>query len=141
MRLVETFRARGHPNIRAAHGTTLMITRDPELTRRGDCIVAVKAEKGSLDLGRRMKEAMRRRDARIRLILEVEGVTFEVSGRGDPGLTLSHPADMVARKSRYVCGRTLMIGADKAACDLGPHLVGLLRNGDQVVNVSIVVEV
>ena len=140
MQLMETFRARGHPNIRAGHRTTLMVTREPELTPRGDCIVAVAAEKGLMDLDPQVKEAMRSRDARIRLVLEVGGPVFEVSGRGDPGLTLSHPTDMIARRSGYICDRTLMVRADRAACDLKPPLLRLLQNREQVVNVTLVVD-
>ena len=122
MRLIERFRALGHPNIRAMHRTTLMVTRDPELTPRGDCIVAVGAEKGLADLNPELREAARRKNARITLILEAEGLSFTVSGWGDPRLTLDHPRDIVVRRSRYICPRTLMIGADKAACDIPEEL-------------------
>lgn len=122
MRFVERFRAWGHSNIRARHRTTLMVTRDPELTPRGDCIVAVGAEKGLADLNPGLREAARSREARITLTLEAGGYIFTVSGRGDPRLTLTHPSDMVARKSRYICPRTLMIEADKAACDIPEEL-------------------
>jgi len=140
MRLMETFAARGHPNIRAGHRTTLMVTREPELTSRGDCIVAVAAERGLGDLDPRMKEAIRSRDAGVRLILEAASLIFEVLGRGNAGLTLSNPTDMIARRSRYMCDRTLMVGANKAACDIEPPLLRLLQNPDQVVNVTLVVE-
>ena len=118
-----------------------MVTREPELTLRGDCIVAVAAEKGLRDLDPRVKEAMRNQDARIRLILEADGLTFQVSGRGDPRLTLSHPTDTVTRRSSFVCDRTLMIGADKAASDLEPRLVRMLQKREQVVNITLVVDV
>ena len=140
MQLRETFKAWGHPNIRPSHRTTLMVTRDPELTLRGDCIVAVAAKKGLRDLDPRVKEAMRNRDARIRLILEADDLTFQVSGGGDPRLTLSHPRDMVTRRSSYVCDRTLMIGADKAANDIEPRLVRMLQKREQVVNITLVVD-
>lgn len=139
MPLVETFRGRGHPNIRASHRTTLMVTRDSELTVRGDCIVAVEAEKGSRDFDQRIRDAMRKRGARIRLTLEAGGIMFEVSGRGDPGLTLSHPTDMVARKSGYICDRTLFIEADKAACDIPQSFLRLLQKGEQVINMTLMV--
>lgn len=126
--------------MRASHRTTLMVTREPGLTLRGDCIVAVAAEKGLGDLDPRLKEAMRSRDSRIRLVLEAGSRVFEVSGRGDPRLTLTHPTDMVARRSGYICDRTMMIGADKAACDLEPSLLRLLRNREQVVNITLLVE-
>jgi hypothetical protein len=140
MQLRETFKARGHPNITASHRTTLMVTREPDVTLRGDCIVAVAAEKGLRDLDRRVKEAMCSRDAGIRLILQADGLTFQVSGRGDPRLTLSHPTDMVTRRSSYVCDRTLMVGADKAAYDLEPRLVRMLQKREQVVNITLVVD-
>lgn len=136
----ESFKAWGHPNIRSNHRTTLMITKDAELTPRGDCVVALRAQKGLMDLDPSLKEAMRERDARIRLILNVNGLAFVVSGSGDPRLPLSHPTEMVARKSHYICGRTLMIGADKAACDLDDTMISLLRDEKRAVSVTIVVE-
>ncbi|MFX0070300.1 MAG: DUF371 domain-containing protein, partial [Candidatus Hermodarchaeota archaeon] len=38
---------------------TLEITKDAHLTDRGDCIVAVKADKACLDLSKEFKEAAR----------------------------------------------------------------------------------
>lgn len=140
MTIFEAFRARGHPNVRSSHRTTVMVTKEAALTPSGDCVMAVGAEKGLRDLDPRLKEAMRRSDARIRLVLEVGGLEFEVTGEGDPGLTLSHPSDMVARKSRYICDRTLMIRADKAACDADKDLVDLLKGENRGVNVTISVD-
>jgi len=140
MRTSETFVAKGHPNIRATHRTTLMITTERILTTKADCIVAVASEKRLRELDSGTKDAIRRRDATIRLTLEVDGLVFEVTGRGDQGLTLSHPTDMVVRKSHYICDRTLMIGADRAACDIPPQIVRTLRNREQSVNISLLVE-
>jgi len=140
MRLMETFTARGHPNIRAGHRATLMVTRETELTPLGDCIVAVAAERGLRALDPRMKEAIRSQDAKVRLILKAGGLIFEALGGGGARLTLSNPTDMIARRSRYICDRTLIVGADKAACDIEPPLLRLLQNSDQVINVTLVVE-
>lgn len=137
MPLKDIFKAWGHPNIKPSHKTTLMITRDTEVSHRGDCIVSVMAEKGLRDLDPSLKEAMRSCNARIRITIEAGGSTFEVLGRGDPRLVLSHPKDMVARKSSYICDRTLMICADKAACDLDDVIATLLQNSEQVVNIEI----
>ncbi|MHA2386933.1 MAG: DUF371 domain-containing protein, partial [Candidatus Thorarchaeota archaeon] len=49
-------------------------------------------------------------------------------GRGDPGLTYLDAVSMVARKSSFVCDRTLMVGADKAASDLDRSFVNALRD-------------
>ena len=50
--------------------------------------------------------------------LETENAFDEVKGYGNPELTLDHPTDMVSKKSDFKCSRTIMINADKAACDL-----------------------
>ena len=53
----------------------------------------------------------------------------EITGFGHEDLELSHPTDIVIRKSDYTCSRTLMINADKAARDLDLDLVEDLKNG------------
>jgi hypothetical protein len=104
-----------------------MTTRDGHLSTRGDCIIAVSAEKGLRDLNPRIKEAIRCEGSTVRLLIETEEKTFTVEGKGDPRLTLSHPSDMVIRKSGYICDRTLVIMADKAACDIDNSMIELLR--------------
>ncbi|MBM4400405.1 MAG: DUF371 domain-containing protein, partial [Crenarchaeota archaeon] len=58
-----------------------------------------------------------------------------------PQLTLSHPTDMVIRKSDYVCNRTLAVHADKAAQDLSRELVEKLRNPQQKVKITLIARV
>ena len=128
MRVVETFTARGHRNVRATHRTTLEITKELHLTPRGDCVVAVASEKGAADLSRELLDAVKR-GARVVLVIEAGGVREAVKGLGDPRITLTHPTDIVVRKSRYVDSRTLMVGADKAAADLDRGLVEALKRG------------
>ena len=140
MPIFETFRARGHSNVKSSHSTTVMVTKETDLTPRGDCVMVVGAEKGLMDLDPRLKDAMRRSDAKIKLVIEVGGLLFEVTGEGDPGLILSHPTDMVTRKSRYICDRTIMIRADKAACDANEDLIDLLRDEKRRVNVALSVD-
>lgn len=141
MDLMEIFKASEHPNIRARHRTTLMITKEEDVTARGDCIVAVAAERGLRDLNPYVRGAIRREGAKLCLILEADGFVFKVMGFGDPRLPLSHPTDMVIRKSGYICGRTLMIRADKAACDIPDPLLRLLQRRDQAVTFRLMVEV
>ena len=64
----------------------------------------------------------------IILRLETENAVDEIRGFGHPELTLDHPTDIVSRKSDFKCSRTLMINADKAACDLNRELINDLRN-------------
>ena len=136
----ETFEARGHSNVRSTHKTTLMVTRDEELTIRGDCVVAVRAEKGTKDLDPKLKELIRNSETKVTLTMKVGDSSLNVVGWGHPRLSLSDPLDMVIIKSGYTCDRTLMIRADKAACDMGEAIISLLKDADIVVNVTISVD-
>ena len=136
----ETFEAGGHPNVRSTHKTTLMVTRDEELTTRGDCVVAVRAGKGLKDLDPSLKELIRREDAKVTLTIEAGDSSFIVTGRGHPGLSLNDPVDMVIRKSGYICDRTLMIRADKAACDIPSNFARFLQEGDRRILLTISAE-
>jgi len=137
----ETFEVWGHPNVRSTHKTTLMVTRDEDLTLRGDCVVAVRAEKGAKDLDPRLKELIRNSETRVTLTMEAGDSSLNVVGWGHSRLSLSDPLDMVIRKSGYTCGRTLMIQADKVACDIPIAFVKLLQDVDQRVLLTIHAEI
>jgi len=51
-----------------------------------------------------------------------------VVGRGSSRMKLSSESRIVLRKSNYVAGDTVMVGADKAAGDLDRRLAEALRN-------------
>ena len=137
----ETFEARGHSNVRSTHKTTLMVTRDEELTIRGDCVVAVRAEKGPKNLDPKLKELIRNSETKVTLTMKVGDSSLNVVGWGHPRLSLSDPLDMVIRKSGYTCGRTLMIRADKAACDIPFAFIKLLQDVDQRIHMTIHAEI
>jgi hypothetical protein len=130
----------GHKNVRATHRTTLEITKEKELSVRGDCIVAVLADKSFFDLKPEFKELLRRENAKLTIVIDAGGITDVVKAFGSPRLILSHPMDMVIRKSDYICNRTLAVKADKAACDLSRALVEKLKNPKQVVKITLTVE-
>jgi hypothetical protein len=136
MKIVEVFGARGHPQITARHLTTLMITKDEEVGPKGDCIVAVGADKGAKDLSGTLKRAIRA-GRRVRVTLKVGGVAEVIQGFGSPGLTQENPTDIVIRKSRFTCGRTVAIEADKAAGDLSRNFVSRLADPDSAIKVLI----
>jgi hypothetical protein len=119
--------ARGHPGITARHRTTFMITKDQEVGPMGDCIIAVDADKAGPDLPPELKHAIRA-GRELVITLEIRGTAEKVHAFGHPSLTLNHPTDLVIRKSKFICGRTLAIGADKAAADLRRKFVVALRN-------------
>ncbi len=62
---------------------------------------------------------------------------FTVEGRGAMGLSLSHPTDIVVRRSGFASDRTLMVKADKAAADIPRDFVQLLRNPAQKIMIEI----
>jgi hypothetical protein len=141
MEVKEVIFARGHENIRATHKTTLEITRETELTRKGDCIIAVSADKALKDLSLEFKKCLLRENAEATVLVEADGVTEVVKAFGSPKLILTHPTDIVVRKSDYVCARTLAIKADKAAFDLSRRLVEKLRKPQQKVKITLKVNV
>jgi len=123
-----TFHATGHPAVLSAHPSTIEITKEKRLSARGDCIVAVNSSIGPADLPRDLRTALSREEAKVQLSLAVDEFEFIVKGDGGPRLTLPHPTDFVMRRSGFISDRTLMIHADKAACDLPRDMVKLLRD-------------
>ena len=131
----------GHENIQAKHKTTLEFTKDKHLSRKGDCIVTVTADKALTGLSAEFKENLRKPQAKLTIIIEASGIIEQVSADGSPQLILTHPTDMVIRKSDYVCNRTLAVRADKAAQDLSRNLVEKLKNPKQKVKITLSVRV
>jgi len=140
MRIVEVIEASGHPKIRASHTTTLEITKEADLTERGDCIVATCASKGAADLSPEFRKLVKNNAARVVLRIKVTNRSETIIGRGDGRLLLNHPNDLVVRKSDYVCPRTLMVRANRSASDLSREFVRVLRDPSSRIVVEIVVE-
>jgi hypothetical protein len=140
MRIIEIINAYGHENVLSTHETTFEITKELHLTKRGDCIIAVKATKGLTDLLPEFKKDARKENAKMIIIVEADSMKEIVNAQGSPHLLLSHPTDLVIRKSDYICGRTLAVKADKAACDLSRQLVEKLRNPCQKVKITLSVD-
>jgi hypothetical protein len=131
----------GHENIRVTHKTTLEFTKDTHLSKKGDCIVAVAADKALADLNPEFKENLRKPHAKLTILIEAGGIAEQVNAHGSPQLFLTHPTDVVVRKSDYVCSRTLAIHANKAAQDLSRELVEKLKKPQQKVKITLVVHV
>jgi len=136
MKAEEIIIARGHAQVKATHPTTLMITKDEEIGPKGDCIVAVAANKGAVDLSKALKRIIRS-NCTVSIMLEAGDVAETIRGLGHPDLTLTHSTDIVIRKSMFRCGRTLAIGSDKAAVDLSRAFVERLRNPATQVRIRI----
>ena len=140
MKETEVVIAHGHENIQSTNRTTFEVTKETHLTKKGDCILAVGASKGAVDLSQRFKDLACSDNAKIVIELEVDGEKETVKGWGSSGLTLTHPTDLVIRKSNFVCNRTLAIRADKTACSFSRRLVEKLQNPSQKVKITLTVE-
>ena len=134
-----TLKTHGHSNVTSKHKTTFEVTTDPEISLKADCIVGVASEKSMKDFSESFKEALRSEGAEVKVILKTMNANDEINGHGHPDLPLDHPTDIVCRKSDYICGRTLMIKADKAASDLNSDLINDLKNGEDMM-VEIIVK-
>ena len=140
MRIVEVIQASGHPEIRATHQMTLEITKETRLTKRGDCIIATSASKGCSDLSPEFSKLMRSNETHVTLRIEAGGRSETITGRGDTKLTLTHPTDLVARKSNYTCNRTIMVQANKSASDLDRGFVRILRDPHTQIRIELIAE-
>lgn len=127
---------KGHENVTSNHKSTFEITKDPEIGPTADCIIGVDMDRTMLNFHKELKDRIADSNAKITVILDTENGHDEITGFGHEDLTLTHPTDIVIRKSDYICPRTLMIGADKAARDLDENLIHDLKNG-KVMEVSI----
>lgn len=139
-KLVEVIHAYGHPNIRASHPTTIMLTKERMVTQRGDCIVAVAADKSVADLSAEFKSALRKPGAKLTIELRVGDLVGQINAYGSPELTLNHPNDLVIRKSEFFSDRTLAVKADKSSSDLSRTVVEKLKDPTQKVTLTLTVE-
>jgi hypothetical protein len=141
MEAVEVILAHGHENVQASHRTTLEITKAPHLSKEGTCIIAVSADKALADLSLKFKKIMRKKNSKLTVLIEAGKVAEILKASGSPRLVLTHPTDIVIRRSDYVCSRTLAINADKAAVDLSKTLIAALKNREQDVVITLTAKV
>ena len=128
--------SKGHRNVTSHHKSTFEITKDAEIGPTADCIVGVDMDKTMLDFPQEFKDKIANSNTKIIVELKTENGYDEITGWGHEDLTLTHPTDIVIRKSDFTCSRTLMINADKAAKDLDGNLIEDLKN-EKVMEVTI----
>ena len=120
----------GHKNVLSLHSRTIEITKDPNLTKNGDCILGVSANKACNDLNSSIRDRLKTTGTLVKISIVVEPLEFVLSGCGSNALEISHGHDMVLRKSNYVDSRTLAVLCDKSAFDIPRNLVTLLTNAE-----------
>lgn len=135
-----SFFAHGHENVISTHMTTFEVTKERTLSKRGNCIVAVGATIGAIDLPVEFKKAARNKDTTITITIEADTLKEKVKAKGSLKLSFSHITDLVVRKGDYICGRTLAINADKASVDFSRDLIKKLKNPKQKVKITLEAE-
>jgi hypothetical protein len=137
--IIEVIHGFGHKNVQSTHHATLEFTKETQLSRNGDCVLVVSADKGLMDLSVQFKTALKKSHTKLIVKIEADGVLEEIHAQGAPNLDLSHPIEMVLRKSEFTSDRTLGIKADKAAGDLSRELVEKLKNPLQQAKITLIV--
>ncbi|WP_298534525.1 DUF371 domain-containing protein [uncultured Methanobrevibacter sp.] len=132
-------KAKGHENVLSLHKSTFEITKDKDLSLAGDCIIGLDIDKSMEDFPKGFKEKLANDDTKVIVELRTPNASDTIEGYGHHDLTLSHPTDIVCRKSTFVCSRTLMIKSNKAAIDLNRDLIKDLANGESMdVNIELI---
>ena len=135
-----TFFAHGHENLLSTHMTTFEVTKENILSKLGNCIVAVGATIGAIDLPFEFKKAAAKENTTITITLEADTLKERIKAKGSPKLSFTHITDLVVRKSEFICGRTLAINADKASADFSRDLIEKLKNPKQKVKITLEAE-
>ncbi len=110
------FTCSGHPNIRATHAKTLELTRDPDVTQRGTCIVGTASTHDPADL--------RRLRGRVTVDLAVGDHVQRFEALLSPFFL--DDDSLVFRRGPILRQRTFAGEATAAAADLDRDLVHLL---------------
>lgn len=125
--IIERIHAWGHENILCTHNSTIEITKDKSLTKKGDCIIGVNASKACNDLTLEIKNQIKS-GKKFKVILNVEDIQEYFYGFGNKKLRLLDTNEMVFRKSNFICDRTVLINCSKSSIELNRDLTRTLRN-------------
>jgi uncharacterized protein len=132
MEALEIIRCHGHPLVLGTHPTTFEVTREDHLTRKGNCIIGIAADKGCAGLSPAFKAVLAHDDAHLITMLACHGEKVKIHSRGSALMLLDHPTDMVWRKSTFVCGRTIGIRSDYVALTFPKGLLQNLKAGKEM---------
>ena len=127
MSVLDIIYAYGHKNISCMHQTTIEITKNENLSKRGDCILAVRASKGCFDLNYELKRQIWKAN-KIKVIIRVGSVEDSFYGFGSDKLKLLNESEIVFRKSDYICERTVLINCNKASDQINRKIISSLRD-------------
>jgi len=127
-----SFSAYGHPNILSTHKNTLEITKDNYLTKKGDCIIGIRAD---FELKKLMEFIENSSLEQVRITLDVEGIHQYINGKLNKQFNDAN--SIVIRKSGYISDRTLVTYSDISSADLKRDFIKMLGNPDIILRITL----
>lgn len=126
MTILEEIYAFGHKNIIGTHKTTIEITKDKSLTKRGNCIIGISASKACFDLNSTLKQEINA-NKKIKITFKAENIQDSFYGFGSKELKLLNKHDLVFRTTNYICNRTVLINCTKSSNEIKRKLIEKLQ--------------
>ena len=130
-----TFTAYGHENILSIHPTTLEFTKDKSVTKKGDCIIAIRADFALEEIKKLIAECKKENNHKIRILIEAKGIKETINAVINPLFSSSN--EIVIRKSDFHSERTLATRADKSSKELSKQLIAKLKHSTTEIKVSL----
>ncbi|GAH21114.1 unnamed protein product [marine sediment metagenome] len=134
MIILDSINAIGHPLIQCTHSTTIELTKDDYLTKKGTCILGIKASKSCYDLNSVLKKKVKNGE-KIDVVIKIDDITDSFYGYGNKNLTLLSKKDLVFRKSNYICDRTILINCTKSSRELNRNIISKLTNSKKQISI------
>ena len=125
---IEKITAYGHENILCTHNTTIELTKDDNVSKKGNCILGIKASKSCYDLNSELKDLIISGNKKIKVSIKAGDLMDSFYGFGNKDLTLLNKKELVFRKSKFICDRTVLIQCTKSSQDLNRKLVNKLKS-------------
>jgi uncharacterized protein len=130
----------GHPNIRSLHPRAIEVTKNPNLTLRGDCIIGVSANKGCKDLNPSLQRLLKKDVSVVKLSIITGNLIYRLNGFGSSRIMLLDTQDIVIRKTNFICSRTLCVNSDEASLDIPREIIRSLQDPETRAVLSIYIE-
>ncbi|MEE9377854.1 MAG: DUF371 domain-containing protein [Candidatus Lokiarchaeia archaeon] len=126
MVILEKVSAYGHENILCTHSTTIEITKEKSVTKKGNCIIGINASKACFDLNCNLEKKIKDGN-KIKITFKLENLQDSFFGFGNKELRLLDKNDMVFRKSNFICDRTVLINCTKSSNEINRELIEKLK--------------
>ncbi len=122
------FTAFGHKNVLLTHRTTLEFTKHSSLTKKGDCIVGVKADFSLEKIKKFFSENPESKTKGKKIVLMLRAGNSQERITAVPNRNFSSEEEMVIRKGEFISERTFATNSDKAAKELSRDFVEKLKS-------------